>query len=300
MDQTALTLSLRNLAPVPLSLGADKTMSSRVLVGPRIETPRAFPTQLAEAEVVELNQRLRLNSNEELRVAFHPGETSMGWVLDTVSDHATRLRYRALQGFEIDEEGVRRAGAGSADANSSVLQIAPLEDSRIEPLALAQRVLEASEARVPSLLVATRSIITRIGANGERPEDLQPLVEAWIRKFPTLPPVLRAFALVELPNRAEFDPMGFIDMIAFQDPDPMVQRWNLFARVSRADDPTLAKLIASEDEAVRRVAEAQKARIDLGLRTFSSGGIIGAALIGGPKDPAGNPAGNPAGARGAR
>lgn len=274
MDQTALTMSLRNLAPVPLSLGADRTMNSRVLVGPRIETPRAYPTRLVEAEVVELNQRLRLNPNEELRVTFQPGETAIGWVVDSVSDQATRLRYRALQGFEVDDEGIRRAGAGCLDASSPVVQIAALDESRLEPRSLAQRILEASEARIPALLVASRSMITRIGIDPEQMKELEPVIEAWLGKYPTLPPLLRVLAIMELPTRIEFEPMSFLDAIIFQDPDPIVQRWNLFTRVSRAEDPTLAKLLESDDSAVKRIAQAQKERIDLGLKTFSRTGMI--------------------------
>lgn len=275
MDQTTLTLSLRNLSPVPLSLGADKTMNSRILVGPRIETPRGMPTRIAEAEVVELNQRMRLNPNEELRVSFFPGETAIGWVVDTASDFSTRLRYRALQGFEVDEEGVRRAGAGCADANSPVVQIAPMDEARLEPEALAQRILEASDARIPALLVATRAMITRIGNDPDQRRELESVVEAWLGKYPTLPPALRVLALNELPTRPEFEPMAFMDALFFQDPDPLVQRWNLFARVARADDPTLAKLLESADPLVKQVAAAQKERIDLGLRTYSNGGMIG-------------------------
>lgn len=275
MDQTALTLSLRNLSPVPLSLGADKTMNSRLLVGPRIETPRSFPTRLVEAEVVELNQRLRLNPNEELRVTFLPGETAIGWVTDTVSDQATRLRYRALQGFEIDAEGIRRAGAGCADVNSPVLQIAPLDESRLEPQSLAQRILEASEARIPALLVATRGIITRIGGDAQQAQELEPVIEAWLGKYPTLPALLRTLAVVELPTRGEFEGMAFMDALLFHDPDPMVQRWNLFARVSRSQDPTLTKLLESEDALVKQIATAQMERIDMGLKTISNGGMIG-------------------------
>jgi hypothetical protein len=295
MDQTALTLSLRNLSPVPLALGADKTMNSRVLVGPRIETPRRYPARIVEAEVVEINQRLRLNPNEELRVAFLPGETAIGWVTDTVSDQATRLRYRALQGFEIDEEGIRRAGAGCADAKSPVLQIAPLDESRLEPESLAQRILEASEARIPALLVATRAIIMRIGGDPEQATELTPIIEAWLGKYPTLPALLRTLAAVELPTRSEFEAMSFMDALIFQDPDPMVQRWNLFARVARAEDPTLAKLGESEDALVKQVARTQKERIELGLKTFSQGGMIGERLGTAEAAPAGDASGGAGG-----
>jgi hypothetical protein len=104
---------------------------------------------------------------------------------------------------------------------------------------------------------------------------LESVVEAWLGKYPTLPPALRVLALNELPTRPEFEPMAFMDALFFQDPDPLVQRWNLFARVARADDPTLAKLLESADPLVKQVAAAQKERIDLGLRTYSSGGMIG-------------------------
>ncbi len=275
LDAPGLTLSIRNMTSVPMSLGEDRTINSRVLLGPRVDTPRGFPDGLVEGEVVELNQRLRLNPGEQISVVFWPSETPLGWVLDTVSDQTTRLRYRALQGFQIDEEGIRYAPAGSLDRSSSVMQLTNLEEAKLEPASLARRVLEASEARIPTLLIATRSMITRLAVDAQGSQDLLAVTEAWARKLPTLPPTLRMLALVELPNRLEFEGMSVFDRVAYEDPDPMVQRWNVFARVSALADPTLEKMLKTEDPTLLRVAQAQKERIESNLRIYSAGGMLG-------------------------
>ncbi len=278
MSNTSLTISFRNTSPIPLGLGADRTINSRLLVGPRLDGAHALPSQFIQPEVLEANQRLRLMPGEELKVMFWPAEAALGWAMESVCDQTSRLRFRALQGFEIDDKDIRYAPAGCLDVDANTMSVAPLEDAHLDAPALTERVLRAGEARVPALLLASRLrfAILAAGPNANMMgPEVQTLLRAWAARFAGSAPLLRALTLCELPGPADWQMQSIIDEVARRDTDPLSLRWFIFTRVSDPADPILATAITSSDPVLSQVATLQQARLNAGARTYSKFGVKG-------------------------
>lgn len=278
LSNSTLAISMRNTSPIPLGLGADRTINSRLLVGPRLDGTHQLPNELLQPEVIEANQRLRLMPGEELKISFWPSETSIGWAIDSVCDQTSRLRFRTLQGFEIDKDGIRHAGAGCQDIDANTMSIPPLEDAHLELPALTERVLRASEARVPALLLASRLRLATIAANPNanfNGPEVQNLIRAWTARYAGSAPIVRALILCDLPGPADMQMVTVMDEIIRQDPDTFAQRWVLMTRAADPEDPALTAALTSTDPVTAKIAELQKARLAAGQKTFSKYGIKG-------------------------
>ena len=278
LSNSALTISLRNTSPIPLGLGADRTINSRLLVGPRLDGTHQLPNEFLQPEVLEANQRLRLMPGEELKVSFWPSETSIGWAIDSVCDQTSRLRFRTLQGFEIDKDGIRQAGEGCQDFDANTMSIPPLEDAHLDAPALTERVLRAGEARIPALLLASRLRLATIAANPNanmNGPDVQNLMRAWSARYAGSAPILRAMILCDLPGPTDMQMTTVMDDIIRQDPDAFAQRWVIMTRVADPEDPALTAALTSADPVIARVAELQKSRLTSGQKTFSKYGVKG-------------------------
>lgn len=295
-----LTISIRNTSPIPLGIGADRTINSRLLVGPRLDGAHALPPELIKAEVLEANQRLRLLPGEDFLVSFAPDETILGWAIDSVCHQTSRLRYRTLQGFEIDKDGIRYAPKGCLDIDANTLSISPLEDAQIEVQSLIQRVLSEAEPRVPSLLLGSRlqlAAILQNPNNNAMNQDVQNLLRAWAARYASSAPLVRALILCELPGPSDFQMKTILDEVASKDPDPFSLRWFLFTHVADPENPILASAIASTDPLLSMVASLQQARLNTPQKTYSRFGVKGLLAKDQPPENAEPPAPVPAPAK---
>ncbi|MFN7021448.1 MAG: hypothetical protein ACK4WH_08995 [Phycisphaerales bacterium] len=109
-DDVRLTVTLRNVGPVPIGVGPDRPINSRFLIAPNLQIATEPVATSSLLQVASLDRRLRLNPREEFRVTLSPDVGQLGVLLDQVNNRPARVRYRVLQGFEMLPTGAYDAG----------------------------------------------------------------------------------------------------------------------------------------------------------------------------------------------
>jgi hypothetical protein len=273
LEPMPLTIRLKNLAPIPLSLGADLAINARTLVIPTVRTGEEELIRWLSADVVMLDQRLRLMPNEELSLRYDPAVGSMGWVTGTACTRPITEKYRVLQGFTAGEGGTRAAGPGCLDVTSSSLARDAYEPARWTPDALALRVATADEVTLVKFAVATRALVVPAQMSSSIDDLHDRLAQAWAARYATLSPQCRAIVLCELPPASEVMAMKPVDDAAAGEQDPLVLPAYLATRVGKVDDPALDRIGAVADADLARLAALQRARLTADARVYARQGM---------------------------
>ena len=268
-----LAVRIKNLAPVPLAIGAGAPIEARLLLAARATMENAALMPMVEGEVFEIDQRLRLNPGEELRTTFAADSTALGWVLRTACYGNVSLTLRGLQGFYTTPEGGRYAAPGSLDVNSDRLTRPGLAEARLNSAQLAQRVSGAGAEELPALFTAIRAHLWGTDCVGAPDEGTPGLAEALAAVYHAWPPAVRVLALAELPNAADATAMQPFDDAASADQDPGVLPWVIVTRASLADNPALTLADASGDASLAMFAARHRARLASGQRFYATHGV---------------------------
>lgn len=281
LDPVCVTLRLKNLAPIPLSLGNDQALNARLLVIPSVTTGESEFGRYLAADVVMLDQRLRLLPGEELALQIDPAIGSLGWVAGTASGRPVTEKYRVLQGFVAGDGGTRTAGPGCLDITSLSVTRDALEQSRLSPEALAEQVAVADEPRLVRLAVATRAVMVPAQVSNSIQAAHDALAKAWAARYTSLSPQAKITVLCELPPSSEVPAMKPFDDVALGEADPSVFRVALVLRTSHADDPVLARAESGPDAGVAQLARLHRARLAAGAHAYAVQGVTG-GISGGP------------------
>jgi len=284
LQRVNVRVVLKNLAPIPLGLGSDRSMSTQLLFGPSMDVGVHGMGDTIE-EVVELDRRLRLMPGEELHATVWPESGLVGWISQLGCASTSRLRWRVLQGFQIGREGPKRPGPGCLQATTGSLLRDPLDEGRLLFATLSERIREATESQLPGVLVATRAALVSFSGSGSL-EGAKPLTDALIERFPTWSPLGRMVALAILPPPAQLTSLqGFDDMVVQHLTAPAVEgaaevdpgnALLLVVAVTRTTDPEsplLAAAVASSDSRLAAAARIHKERLAAGVSTFAKVGV---------------------------
>jgi hypothetical protein len=288
-DVVSLNARIKNVTNVPLALGEEKTLGSRVALTPRLEVTPPELALLIQGEVIELDRRLRLMPGEELSISvMRPEAGLLSWIIGTGSASPSRLRYRALQGFGFDLNGILTPGPGGVDTTTGMLERDALPMSRLSMPELTQKVSTAYASELPELFIACRAVlvsdeIRRRTANAglltepastPASAEAEALVAALAGAYATWNPQHRALALTELPLKGDVASMEAFDAAASQEAEPSVLPLVVLTRVSDAANPALATAEASPSAAARTLAALQRKRLEAGSQTLASRGIL--------------------------
>lgn len=258
------TITIRNSSPKPLALGAGKPINSRLLIAQSVDAGGRSLTNLASAEVVDGQRRLRLlpGETEAIRYALDDGPT--GWLLETLSGSSGQVRLRVVQGFEIKPNGARDPGPGCIETMSASLQRRPLAEVRLKPSELAALIDKAAEASLPKLLAAARSQIVL-----PQPDGARVVIDAVVRRYPALSPRLRCLVLAVMPNAAELPELTALDNLVEEERDPQVLGIAIVTRAVDVKSPLLARAASSGDALLARLAELHTARLAAGSKCYA-------------------------------
>lgn len=284
------TISLTNTAPIPLGMGSDRTINPRLLFAPNLETRRGNQRAIAEPEVVELTQRLRLMPGETMTQRAELDLGGVGFIAETASEGTSTLWWRVVQGFESRQGGMRDKGAGCLEATTDTLARAALPEATRTPAHLADRIAGSGQTgeeaadqaapEIPALIIAARSMLARTYLSAaEHPGDALPievrsaLASAIANAYASWPREARAMAVASLPPGRQVAALAALDSLALADADPMVRAVAIVSRVQSADDPAIAAAVASGDSALARVAAAHRDRLEVEARAFAERGF---------------------------
>jgi hypothetical protein len=274
-DPVPVIIRLKNLAPVPMGLGAARSIDSRMLLAADLRlTPSSFQS-FAQPEVLDFARQLRLRPGEEMRVVFDPADTMIGWLNETISQSPTGVRYRLLQGFVTDDEGKRTAGPGCLDVGTGTLNRQANAESRLTAEQLGQRISVANDEVLPSLLIGARAMLINALAQGENGPNIAPLLAALETKYATWSPQMRLLAVLELPAPGEIPALATWGELTKKEIDPAIAPWVLLTRVGSPEDPFITTCEQSGDPALARLATITRDRLTKQTKTYAVRGAMG-------------------------
>ncbi|MBL9032357.1 MAG: hypothetical protein JNM80_11720 [Phycisphaerae bacterium] len=294
LGPSTIRVTIQNLSQIPLGLGGDRPISSRLLFVPEIESRSTNLTEFAAPEVVDLNYRLRLMPRERLVADVWPDSGQCGWMMESLANRTLRVRWRVVQGFQPDDRGGFRPGVLGAYAEAPPMSRIAVEESALSPESLARRVATAPVTSITRLAAAARALVvqpilapslfdssapglvtmspaTSALGTAARPtaEGMSAVVDAFIARYPNLPPVERATVAALLPHAKLAASMARFDALVRADGDPLVRCVALVTRVSEPTDELLARLVEAEDARVRTIAGLVKSRLASDAMVYS-------------------------------
>lgn len=269
-ERPGIRVRLTNLSPIPLGVGGDRTLNSRLLLVPRLQIGTAEEFSRALPEVRELDHRLRLNPTEAIDVVLWPDSGLVGWHAEVGSIDTVRERWRVLQGYQLDGTGVPGAGLLCLEAETERLVRMPLALGRASGVELADALDAAGEAELPEVVAAVRARVFAGDAEyALTTPDLQRIASVAADRYPGLPPVSRAMMLAVLPGAKLAPGMEAFDAVALAEQDPLLAPVALVTRVTEADDPALTPWIESQTDGLGSFARALRERLRSPELTFS-------------------------------
>jgi hypothetical protein len=228
------------------------------------------PIAMSAPEVFDLNRRLRLMPHEKLRVKVWPDVGQAGWVMDALANRSIRVRWRIVQGFLPSGDGGFQPGPMCLSTETDSVVRRPIPEAGIAPDGLAKHLASDPPDALIRFAAAVRSnalqplLIPDLGAwaapkpgeNEAAPSDaLRPAADAIAKRYPTLPPSIRAMLAVILPHARLVPGLAAVDQAVAGDADPTVMCITLAFRVQDAADPVIARAKASDDPRVRQLAD---------------------------------------------
>ncbi|NUQ69103.1 MAG: hypothetical protein HUU18_12615 [Phycisphaerales bacterium] len=275
LDYIPVRLSVRNISPIPLGLGTDRSICSRFLFGPNLETVPGGANAGVEPEVSELTRRLRLMPGEEIAIDVWPDAGLTGWIGEVSAAAVVRTRWRIIQGFQPAANSGQEIGPGCLELNLPAISRNPLEEARMGGKALLDKLPSTKHSQVPAVVSGFRSaIITMQAATpAEVSANRTMMVDAMLPLYPTWPARERAIAAAVIPNAVMAPELEPLDALIRADEDPLVRAIAIVTRVSKADDPALAAAEGSGDARLAALARLQRERIADNSRCYATVGV---------------------------
>jgi tetratricopeptide (TPR) repeat protein len=267
LDQNRIRLTIRNVSDVPLALGGDRAINSRMLVAPKQEFEgRPRNDNNVRPEVIDIDRRLRLMPRETLEVEVWADPGVTGWLTDVLANQTVRTRWRIVQGFVMDSAVGFRPGPMSQVAETGSVVRTPLPETSLPPELLASRVASGASIALPRLAAAVRArllqpLIAPVSRNAEPLEAMGPAIQAFVNRYPQLSATERAALVAILPHATMLPLMAPFDEIVRADTDPLVMAIVLTTRITSAEDEYLARAAESGDERLAALARGVAQRL---------------------------------------
>ncbi|MEQ8843564.1 MAG: hypothetical protein RIB58_01820 [Phycisphaerales bacterium] len=278
---TRLTLTLRNNSPIPLAVGPNAPINSRILLSPVLDADMDRLTLVSIPEVANVDTRLRLMPRERLEIEVWAGGGLAGWYLEAAAIRTTRTRWRAIQGFIATQQAGYLPGPMCLTAETGIIVRRPLPETRLSFDAIANRLEADDPAVLPTIATALKARL--IGPDtpqqGLRP-DLLPIIaaimeEAGIR-FSNSSEVEQVAMLVALPNQGMARAVNMqqqvapFDRVALDEgQQPVTLAAALLTRASDPADPAFERALQHDDPRVRELAGLMQARLEAGDRSYA-------------------------------
>jgi len=248
---------VKNLAPIPLGVGSDRPINSRMLLQPHRADSIGFFFHQLYPEVVELNRRFRLDPREtleaELRVDI--GASGVVMQLNALGNH--RLRWRVLQGFIIGALQTFRPGPLCLSAETQPVEIRRLPQATLSAEQNAVVIRSGPSDELPQVATLAKCVLLAWPVRTTpRPEaSVNVVTSALTDRLQTGLPLERAYLLATMPaSSLELHLMEF-DMAALGIPVDsgfrasrhwrLVESLVLLTRVTEPDSPLISRAIDS-------------------------------------------------------
>lgn len=290
LDKAEVNVSLRNVSPMPLPLGAERAINSRLLVSPTLDVG-ASPVKIPASEVMNLERRLRLKPGEAVADTIWPECGYGGWATELLAGELVRVRWRVLQGFRITAQGVTEAGSNSLAAGTETVVKPPFLRAGLSVIDLTAALAAPALSDIPDLLAVARWRLARDsrGLEPMPPIDRDALAAALASLFGRLDEAGKLMVLGMMPGQTFIKAIKPLDDAAAADAvRPGAERVAIayiVTRITEPTDPIFELFNRAESTAVRDTAAAMKRRLQINPRSFSR--MAPSAVAGGTPPPSG-------------
>lgn len=270
-QRTPVRVTLRNNAPIPLAVGPDKSMSSRLLFAPVVDVGNIRVSAADLVEVVSIDRRLRLGVNEEFSTVVWPDMGSLSHGLELIATRPTRVRWRVLQGFVLSEQRLYEAGPQSIAAEVAPLmrRVPPRADAVFEALRWSIQV--AGTRELTETLLALRLQLAS-GLKVE-PSELDRLMELLTRRFETMQKPTKLMVLGLLPPQVNLPQTVRIDQRVASETDEDILAVLIGMRINRKDDPVFSASAVVNSPRLTRLSQMVQQRIDEKVPVMAVAGL---------------------------
>ena len=270
---TRLRLTLRNNSPIPLAVGPNAPINSRILLSPVLDADLDRLTPIAIPEVASVDTRLRLMPRERLEIDVFAGGGLAGWYLEAAGLRTTRTRWRAVQGFRLVQRGGYQPGPMSLTAETGLIVRRPLPESRFDGGRIVTRLLADDPGVLSTIGASLKSGL--IGPDspqqGRDPEPFAPVMSAAGQRLTQSEELAQVNMLVVLPNTKIARAMAPFDRIALDTAKGAVgQSAALLTRAVDPEDPAFARAQAHEDPRLVELATLLQERLREGGRSYAN------------------------------
>lgn len=268
-DKMLIRVRLRNVSRVPLALGADAVLNSRMLLVPAMRagtTPVQRPGMHA---VASLDRRIRLMPREELTVDVWPDNGVIGMLMQENLRDSMSVNWRVLQGFFI-KEGMYQEGAQclSADVGTAVRPALTL--ALATPAELVKVIDTGTPLEVATAVLAFRDQVGTGKSEGRMSRtDAETVLDALMRRFSALDRAGKLLLLAMAPNGSAMTALTKLDELARRDRDPVVVRFAMMTRTPGADAEVLQDSAWKNDPEMLATAQAVRGRLEANKRTYA-------------------------------
>lgn len=257
LGRVEVRVRLRNGGVIPLAVGDDAPLNSRVLLSPELTVGGTKVLQGLTPEVVSLATRLRLTPGGSLEVVYWAGQGATGQFMAFFPSARATLRWRGLQGFGVYADGSYGAGAMSRTAMSDMLQRRAPPEALLGLDALVARIgASAGEARLRAIAMALWLLTNggNLPTEDERFALRTAVARAVTDAWPTLAPAERAWILFSTPDSLSVPEAAPIEEAAFADAAPETRLALLMTRAAVFPDRVLPLGDSSDDALAARYA----------------------------------------------
>lgn len=241
-DPVLIRLRLRNTAPIPIGVGPDRPISSRIVLVPQLEVGADGRDDMTPSEAIDLAQRLRLKPREAIEVEVWASPAYTGWVMQTRATRATRVRYRVLQNYVFRGNSLTVGHLGLQFETESGVR-GQLPGIRQSASQLVERMRLISDEDVGEMAVTLRALAFAPERERRSDQELAALGAAWGQMFQNVSSPAKIVMLGETPHGGLAPAMETFSQRVREDiedeDDEGVLAMALMTQVSVANDPLL-------------------------------------------------------------
>lgn len=275
LDKVEIKFVIQNTSRYPLAIGPDQPINSRFLLAPVVDIGVQQLAVPGLQEVVWLNRRLRLMPGERLEATVWANPGILGGILQRLGSSSARVRWRVIQGFRLDQQGVYQSGALCLSTETATLS-RPVSSRSIAEFSSLVGWIEKGTTR--EMAESLLSFMERLGTpTPGQPQitkaDVDALVAAVVSRYRSADRAEKAILMAHCPSSLLVPPMAALDMEAARESDEGLLKYFLGMRIPSADSPLLAADAWSSRPAVQSFADLVRARLADGERTFATIGM---------------------------
>ena len=287
IDRTPVRVTLRNTSQIPMAVGPDKPICSRLLFGPSVDIGADRMPTADLVWVANIDRRLRLLPNEAIDIIVWPDLGPLSSAMELSLPKQARVRWRVLQGFELSPQRLYDAAPLmlTADVPPLVRRLPNRTEAVFEAL---QHTLQTGGPReIADALLALKLQIfqSNVVVTTLTNANIDQLMEVLARRCTSDNKLGRASKIIALCLVPSALPTNVpqtmrLDQVAAQDPDEDVLAVELAVRVFSPNDPIFTSPNVLKSTRLTALAQLVKDRLEAGVISAANAPIKWDNLIG--------------------